>query len=308
MNARVDVPAFCGLPCKEDSLLEGVWRLLFRQHQVMLANVPGTMDGQDPECLHDFRVALRRFRNILRFVRGHLERTAAQEIDGSLGELSDRLGPIRDVQVWREFLESASVQEGCRDASGWSGYLASQCKLEEKRRKALPEILAGALWRNTSQRIDRFLVQDMPQAARVAEDGLYRPFAARKVRKIYKRILKRAAACDRQVPEELHALRKVVRRGRYWAEFASPVLGKSIRTLTGDLKRTADALGDVHDMDVHLARMDDRSDPCPESLRGVMEEKRGAALVEFERLWKRIDAKSYRRGVLNRLGKHAKGG
>ena len=65
-----------------------------RQYEQILAHDPGTRLGDDPEDLHDLRVAARRLRAILKVASPPLDEQWADELRAELAWLGDALGRV----------------------------------------------------------------------------------------------------------------------------------------------------------------------------------------------------------------------
>jgi len=91
-----------------------------RQYEQILAHDPGTRLGDDPEDLHDLRVAVRRLRAILKIAAPPLDREWAESLRGELDWLGTALGPVRDLDVMLEYVraQEASLGEGEGTAMG----------------------------------------------------------------------------------------------------------------------------------------------------------------------------------------------
>jgi CHAD domain-containing protein len=64
------------------------------------------------------------------------------------------------------------------------------------------------------------------------------------------------AVHDPGAVEELHDMRIAAKRLRYVLEMAEPVLGKPARDGARDAKKLQDVLGEIHDCDEHLPRIE----------------------------------------------------
>ena len=56
--------------------------------------------GEEPEALHDFRVAVRRTRSGLKHSAGLLSRKTRRRFQAEFSHLQDVTGPARDYEVW----------------------------------------------------------------------------------------------------------------------------------------------------------------------------------------------------------------
>ena len=86
--------------------------------------------GDDPEALHDFRVALRRLRSHLRAFRDPLDAAVGRKLRRRLGRLADATNPGRDAEVGLALLESLGGGEATaleqRAAAALRGRLAAR--------------------------------------------------------------------------------------------------------------------------------------------------------------------------------------
>jgi CHAD domain-containing protein len=89
--------------------LERLRMFLREQFARMLAHDPGVRLGEDPEELHQLRVATRRLRSVLRTATPLLEATWAQALRDELSWLGDELGVARDIDVLTEHLRAEAA-------------------------------------------------------------------------------------------------------------------------------------------------------------------------------------------------------
>ena len=238
-----DEPA--GDPTSTVAALRTMFR---RQLGALLVHDPGTRRGDDPEDLHQLRVATRRTRAFLRAARPVLAPEWAGTLRDELRWLGGVAGPVRDLDVLLEHLQADVAELDERDRKGLSGLFT---RLEEER-AADRELLVEAL------RSDRYYglldrLEDAAEAPRVVDDGhSLQSLWARE----WKR-LRRAArtVSDDAADEELHALRIRVKRARYAAELAEPAMGKHARSFVAAAKVLQDVLGDHQDAVVAEARI-----------------------------------------------------
>ena len=92
------------LPPRWAPALDHVRIALARQVAELLAHDPGTRFGEDPEELHQLRVATRRLRAILRAARDLLDPEWSEPLRAELSWLGSALGPARDFDVLMERL------------------------------------------------------------------------------------------------------------------------------------------------------------------------------------------------------------
>lgn len=277
---------FDGVIGPEDNVCGAARKLLFAQYRVITDNVGGAVRGGNPEYLHDIRVAVRRFRAALKLFGPHLSAAPSfAEINERLSDLSSRLGPIRDAQVWIDFLRSEALEKHLEQHSGWSEFLALQESRDRIFLDRLRDILQGDVFAETRRRAALFLRAELPMLE--ADEALpgIRGAVAKRMGSRFSNLLKKGGALDGDDSAALHALRKKTRQYRYWAECTAPAYGRTAADLAARLKQVTSTLGDAHDMDVHI----DEQSRVPEArLTGivpVMRALRVRHLQAFRKAW-----------------------
>jgi len=194
--------------------------------------------GEDPEALHDFRVAVRRTRSGLKHSAGLLSRKKRQRFLGEFSRLQDVTGPARDYEVWM-----ASLPDNDPLRLVLAGYY------DTARRDAVTALESRQLRR----RLARWhtALADLPR-------GNKRISSEATIDKQHHRVLRAAATAGAEADAvDLHGLRKRVKELRYLIEvFDDP--GR--RPLRKPLKKVQDALGDVQDVAVQRAWLAEHAD------------------------------------------------
>ena len=291
---------FGGIVRGRDERLEALRKLLDVQYRIATDNIPGTLAGQDPEPLHDLRVAMRRFRSALRMFRGPVRHTQAESLRAGIGDMSAALGPVRDSQVWLAFLTGPKRQR-CTLDPDWPAYLATQRADDDTHLDALRGVLNGESFSTLRRRMACFLRTDLVVLRDAADPHAYAPFAATRILALYGKITREKHRLADMQPEALHNLRKRCRQLRYWSEFAAPALDSLTGPLARRAKDLADALGDVHDRDMHLARRAADSRHALPALDGELALLRARAGRASVKAWSQLRRKAFRRDVLREI-------
>lgn len=229
---------------------EVAFAILRRQFAIMLAHEPGTRLGEDPEELHDMRVATRRMRAALKLFSGALPEQAGF-YRNELKWIAGALGEVRDLDVQIEHLEElSSEQEEDREAFG------EVVKALEERRAEARELMLEAL---DSDRYERFvssfagMLRCGPEVEENGEGLANRPIVAVAPDLVSRRYKKWRKAgknlSEESPPEEYHEFRKEGKRLRYALEFLTDVYGeKPTARLVKPLKELQDGLGRHQDL------------------------------------------------------------
>jgi CHAD domain-containing protein len=243
----LDPAALAGVR-RSASAVEHLQARLERLFEQLLAHDPGTRIGDDPEDLHDFRVATRRLRALLRAARPMLVQEWSEPLRAELAWLGGAVGPARDLDVLIEYLREEAESLEPDERRALDRVIATLRKERDDARGALMEAL-------TSERYLELLdaVERAARAPHVASpDVSVRDIAAREFRRL-RRAVRRLSpdASD----EELHRLRIKGKRARYAAELAEDAVGKPATRFIRRAKRFQDVLGSHQDAVVAEARL-----------------------------------------------------
>ncbi len=265
---------------------------LVEQYEALLAHDPGTRLGDDPEELHDHRVAVRRLRALLRAGRPLLDRAWADELRDTLKRVGHTLAEARDLDVLIERIESDRRRLPEPERTGAGDVLAV---LRDRRARAQAQLLVDISepwYVSTLNRLEIAVA-----APRFSGSGSLR----REVRRRHRRARKLIRNLpDHPTDAQLHALRRAVRNSRYAAELAA---AGGVGRMRGYAKRAnalQDILGDHQDAVVATAALagidGEMTRPsghmaCAE-LAEIQAERRAAARDRIARGWKRLDARA----------------
>src|SRR3954451_13103628 len=97
-----------------DSLIR---RYLDRQRGVLREADPGVRDG-DHTVVHRTRIAIRRYRSVLRVFGDTFDGTRRAHLEGELAWYGSALGAVRDVQVLRRRLAKLRAEVGDENVLG----------------------------------------------------------------------------------------------------------------------------------------------------------------------------------------------
>ena len=258
---------------------EAVAEILLDQLATVRANIDGSIAGEDPEALHDFRVSVRRTRTLLKGMPGVFTPADLERFKAEFKELQSISGPVRDSDVLLEDLESF-VEERPELA----GEAAALQKELLRRRSAARSRLKRRL---TSKRFADLL--DSWQAlleSLATTDEEARPDAATPIGKLARKRIaadrKRfselsEAALKSNDPLAVHHARKRGKALRYNLEFFGQLGdGKRSKQLGRRLERIQDELGAYQDTVVHEAALRDAA----ESAGSVAAATAAGALIE----------------------------
>lgn len=213
------------------------------------------LDGNDPEGVHDMRVASRRLRSALKDFKPYLrkERVPLRKLKA----IADSLGAVRDEDVVLAALDEFRLQAGGKVADGIE-VIAEEHRLQRRQARSvletairtamLAELLddfrarreaasrgsqpseeKGSMFRQIGTEVIRARLVDLSDAS----DAFYRPLRTK----------------------QLHRLRILTKRLRYAIELFAPCGGAKFEKIAKEIARLQTSLGELHDCDVWIANL-----------------------------------------------------
>ncbi|HVB92396.1 MAG TPA: CHAD domain-containing protein [Acidimicrobiales bacterium] len=242
---------------------ELAYAVLRRQLAVLRQKEPGTRLGEDPEDLHDMRVATRRLRAALDLFADILP-VRARSYRDELGWVASVLGAVRDLDVQQEGLgemATALVDWGMLLGDGSHDPLADLADLLDRERDAARSAMLAGL---DSARWER-LVNGM--AALVRQGPLRRSVATRSPAVIgvpdlvvarHDAVVQAARKAKKSgQAADFHRLRKRCKKLRYSLEFSSELYAGRTARYIRRLTVLQDRLGLMQDAEVAAGRLAD---------------------------------------------------
>ena len=126
---------------KDIAFKEAARRILLAQFDKMMTNAAGTRAGEDIEALHDMRVGSRRLRAALSVFAKVFPKSDYQMLDKQIGDITDALGAVRDLDVQLDYLRSVRDPLPPNEAYGLTRLIQRQGKRRDKERKKLIKAL-----------------------------------------------------------------------------------------------------------------------------------------------------------------------
>jgi CHAD domain-containing protein len=218
----------------------------------LLDNADSARDGNDPEAIHDMRVATRRIRTLSLIFREDLP-LSARPFRAEFGWLGRTLGGLRDLDVAILRLSELPAQPGAElDASVLAPVISV---LEDDRREAL-ERLREAVDSDRYERLVSGFSDFLAEGPR-GSAGTPVPVAARKILgRLSSRALKSGRALrSSSPPEDFHRFRIRCKRLRYATEAVGDLYGEPASNAIRRLVKIQDGLGSHQDAQMGIARL-----------------------------------------------------
>ncbi|WP_175883628.1 CHAD domain-containing protein [Burkholderia sp. BCC0044] len=225
-----------------------------------LGNESGVLDRDDPEFVHQMRVALRRLRTLMRFFPRFTDRQWKDTLGVDLRWLAKLLGTVRDWDVFAtESLPALIAADGGR--SDWDGTLDAARAQSMAARVELRQALHSARY----ARLTLGWLEWLSALALPAADGddapSLRRHATKRVRRLFGHLYGSPSLTSLDTAAR-HQVRIDAKRLRYALEFFASLASRRTRTETvKTLARVQSVLGEANDAMVALHHLEQLSAP-----------------------------------------------
>jgi inorganic triphosphatase YgiF len=192
----------------DNTLKEGFARIMSTCLRHYRLNEALLLDHYEPKALHQARVAIRRLRTALFLFKPVLVGEDTARFQGELKWLAGVLGEARNLDVLAERIEAEELRE----------------RLEAARTEARDRVTRWV----QSARV-RALMIDLAEwlaLGAVRDQGPAADLAAKRLRKLYRRIAKHGAHLEKLSDAARHEVRKDAKKLRYASEFFAGLFGK----------------------------------------------------------------------------------
>jgi CHAD domain-containing protein len=290
-----------------EPIAEGARRVLRRFFGRMLAREDAVLKDDDPEDVHQMRVASRRLRAALQVVEGIYDADDIRRYRRGLRRVAQALADVRDLDVFRghvlEYLVTLP-EEAHAEVAPLVAAIEAQ---RDKARAALLDDLDERRYRKFKRAFARFLTT--PGQGLAAADGIdattrVRDFAGSAIWRRYEQW--RAHESMLASDEGRHEARIAGKRLRYTLEFFAEALGPNVEQLLNPLIALQECLGDLQDSVVARQRVRQLGQDKHAGVRAYLEARdaqSAARLEELGRLWEKVGSATYRRRLFELIVK-----
>jgi CHAD domain-containing protein len=277
-----------GEPDRRSTAVHALRWALAEAFQRLVRHEPGVRSGEDPEDVHQARVATRRFRVILRQFRDVSDRTWSDDIRSDVKVLAARLGAVRDADVLLDRLRTSVEQLAEQDRSHGHMLLDG---LSQTRKSARDRLMRTLLSPGHQQLLDK--MHEAVRTPRLSSDAEAKaidvlvPLAMRAWRRV------RTTVEDlgpQPTDRDLHRLRIATKRARYAVNVVAPSVGKRADRFTKAAAGLQDVLGDHQDAVVAQAWLRRRAAEGPALdafVAGQLIAREQAAVARARAAWPR---------------------
>ena len=234
----------------------------------LVANEPGVRANLDPEFLHDFRVAVRRTRALLRQIKDVFPAEAVERFSTEFSWLGQLTGGPRDLDVLVLALRERPVAVPDTDMEALMSLLTD---VQRQEHQTLVAALDGDRYRRLLSEWPAFL--DPSTATDSEPRHAKRPLAdvvARRAWRLSRRIARAADRFDDQTtPEQLHEVRIDAKKLRYLIDVTPGFYpADDLACILGALKNLQRVLGDFNDSYVQQQRLLEYGRACTAGASG----------------------------------------
>ena len=231
------------------TVLEATSQVVAEQRRELKRQGKAVRRDEDPEAVHQMRVATRRLRTALRALRGHVR--APRRLGRELAWLAGKLGRVRDDDVILALLGGRSLTGHASDERTRLGRLVRRLsQRRDKHRKALVEATRRGKYRRLLADLAEFAAEPL-----AAQGG--QAMASRALAEVSERLgeaVAKDAGMTEPMPADdaLHELRIAFKRLRYALDFHAEACGLAYDVERRLARQMQDVLGEIHDRDLLL--------------------------------------------------------
>jgi CHAD domain-containing protein len=211
-------------------------------HTELARSLRCTAPAATPASIHDLRIAAHRFQALVRALRKEMDPKLYRGVRAELRNLAEAAAPAREAYIRKRTglrLLASAEKVSAQDAK--QGSAALECALD------LASIALSCHLRDEEHPV--YLPRTNETLVWLQSSGLDSHAVQTLIRSRFERLLAQIDHGLRQdlKPRRLHALRIRVKNARYLAEMLDRSSGQQV-SVAKQLRRTQDALGELHDM------------------------------------------------------------
>jgi len=231
---------------RDEAPLVAFRRIAFACLDHMQHNHPGAISSDDPEYIHQMRVATRRLRAALRLFAPLLPPDFTAPLLPDLRRLMSVLGHARDLDVLQAEI-AEPVLLALPDEPRLAALVGVITEQRFGARRTAMRFLNSPQYGAMILRV-MLALQHLPSQDATATPCLG-DFSARRLRRLRKNTLACAARATANDPVSLHTLRIAIKRLRYGLEFFQSLLkARPLRRNLDHLEALQDTLGQINDL------------------------------------------------------------
>lgn len=216
----------------------------------------GALHTENPEYIHQMRVAMRRLRAALRVFSPLLPASFTSALKDAFTPLMVQLGQVRDLDVLHAdiaapVLAAMAKKQRSKHKSPLASLLAAIGQQRQHTRKQAIALLDSPAYGHALLIALQTLHQQEPDSSSntLTRSPKLPRFAAKRLHSAGQHVARRIRAVHHENPESLHDLRIAIKRLRYALDFFSPLTElKNLQPILPQLMHLQETLGQLNDL------------------------------------------------------------
>lgn len=206
------------------------------------------------DIVHDLRVAMRKFRALLNFVKPQMDEEDYERMNGTLRDAAMVFGPLRELDVLTEYCEQYAVDHPQASEEYYQLFntFAKNRRLEMNR-----------TFNKTNQQKIRDAIdssRDILEMDLFDKKKTWKKFVVKRIDKKASKLKKAYKKVDLSHYEEVHEIRKQAKKQRYSASFFNSTVGKDLKQYEVKAKDIQNEFGEITDAHVNYDMLTDYAD------------------------------------------------
>ena len=263
------------------------------------------LDENEPEGIHDMRVASRRLRSALRDFMPHLRKRRLAKSLKEIKSIADALGEVRDQEVAIAALDKLAGKAPSEVVPGIHQLIeirrAKRLAGHEKLIPFLDEVCLTQLRSNFMPALEAAAGRarkKVEATARSAASLTYREVARGAILERLKELEKLSGSLYHPLKvKPLHKMRIAAKRLRYALELFEKCWGRQLALFSRRTAELQSSLGDLHDCDVWIVEFGDDLGAKSSGARGPVDSERGVASIWLLDHFVKLRSKHLRRAI-----------
>ena len=248
------------------------------------------VETPDEKLLHEYRIALRRVRVLLRVFVGDIESHGGRPLRLVLSRVADKLGRVRDLDVMMLLVRKSDFRRNGRNDFEVDLLMKAIKQEQNSRLLAVQKHMAGASWAKTGMLTQQFK-ERLSDKNSPGDSETIRTFLDHEFNRHRQRIMRAASNAESDHPEILHSFRIILRRLRYLGDFFAGIADAEQRKVFKQVHRIEQELGKIHDIDLALEFLQNHPLKAPTRLGQEWRTIRSARIEKFRKKWAKCHRK-----------------
>ncbi len=234
-----------------------IQQVLLARLKNMCALRESALDWDDPDGVHDMRVASRRLRSALSDFKPYVRKEGLPS--RRLKAIAKSLGAVRDEDVVLAALDELRSKANDKVAAGIEAIAEEHRRQRRQARSVLETVIKSAALAELREDFRHRLNTAIKPSQSSRDKGQILTFSQVGTKVISERLTKlcdaRNAFYQPLRTRQLHKLRILAKRLRYAVELFAPCGGSDYKRIAKEIARLQTALGELHDCDVWIANL-----------------------------------------------------